>query len=99
MVSEWIDIEVAYGLPQQQTIIALKVTTTTTVYDAIKQSGIELRHPDIDLAVNKLGIYSKQVKANELVKDGDRIEIYRPLTADPRKIRAKQAQKSKEIKG
>ncbi|MGL5608365.1 MAG: RnfH family protein, partial [Aeromonas veronii] len=79
-----LNIEVVYALPQQQTVIALRVAPETCVQAAIEQSGIVQKHPEIDLSVNKFGIYSRPVKGSDLLQDGDRIEIYRPLIADPR---------------
>ena len=66
------------------------------VLAAIEQSGIVQKHPEIDLSVNKFGIYSRPVKGSEPVQDGDRIEIYRPLIADPKEMRKKRAEKAKE---
>lgn len=91
-----LNIEVVYALPQQQTVLRLRVAPATTVQAAIEQSGIMNKHPEIDLAVNKFGIYSRPVKGAELLQDGDRIEIYRPLIADPKEMRKKRAEKAKE---
>ncbi len=96
MVPDQLNIEVVYALPQQQTVLRLRVAPTTTVQAAIEQSGIMSKHPEIDLAVNKFGIYSRPVKGAELLQDGDRIEIYRPLIADPKEMRKKRAEKAKE---
>ncbi|MGY3914977.1 RnfH family protein [Aeromonas australiensis] len=95
-MSDQLNIEVVYALPQQQTVIALRVAPGTCVQAAIEQSGIVQKHPEIDLAVNKFGIYSRPVKRSEPLHDGDRIEIYRPLIADPREMRKKRAEKAKE---
>ncbi|GAB5993715.1 RnfH family protein [Aeromonas enteropelogenes] len=95
-MSEQLTIEVVYALPQQQTVIELRVAPETCVLDAIEQSGIVQKHPEIDLAVNKFGIYSRPVKGSDPLQDGDRIEIYRPLIADPREMRKKRAEKAKE---
>lgn len=92
---ERMDIEVAYALPYQQTVLTMTVLPNTTVRDAIIQSGILARFPEIDLAVNKIGIYSRLVKGDETLNQGDRIEIYRPLIADPKEIRKKRAEKAK----
>ncbi|HDX8596370.1 TPA: RnfH family protein [Aeromonas dhakensis] len=91
-----LNIEVVYALPQQQTVLRLRVAPATTVQAAIEQCGIMSKHPEIDLAVNKFGIYSRPVKGSELLQDGDRIEIYRPLIADPKEMRKKRAEKAKE---
>ncbi|WP_429058400.1 RnfH family protein [Aeromonas veronii] len=95
-MSDQLNIEVVYALPQQQTVIALRVAPETCVLAAIEQSGIVQKHPEIDLSVNKFGIYSRPVKGCDLLQDGDRIEIYRPLIADPREMRKKRAEKAKE---
>ncbi|MCS3454448.1 putative ubiquitin-RnfH superfamily antitoxin RatB of RatAB toxin-antitoxin module [Aeromonas sp. BIGb0405] len=91
-----LNIEVVYALPDRQTVLALRVGAGTSVQAAIEQSGILAKHPEIDLAVNKLGIYSRLAKGSDLLQDGDRIEIYRPLTADPKEMRKKRAEKAKE---
>ncbi len=94
-----IHVEVAYALPDQQKVIRLAVTPDTQVKAIIEQSGILSMFPSIDLSVNKVGIYSKNVALDEQVHDGDRIEIYRPLIADPREIRQKRlAQQAKDKK-
>lgn len=95
-MSDQLNIEVVYALPQRQTVIALRVPPDTSVEAAIVLSGILQKHPDIDLAVNKFGIYSRPVKGSEPLHDGDRIEIYRPLIADPKEMRKKRAEKAKE---
>ena len=97
-MSDQLNIEVVYALPQQQTVIALRVAPETSVQAAIEQSGIVQKHPEIDLAVNKFGIYSRPVKGSELLQDGDRIEIYRPLIADPKAVRKQRAAEGKVMK-
>lgn len=96
MVSDPLNIEVAYALPDCQTVLAVKVRPDTTVEEAIAASGMLARHPEIDLAVNKVGVYSRPVKLGDPLHEGDRIEIYRPLIADPREMRKKRADKAKE---
>ncbi|MGL5037677.1 MAG: RnfH family protein [Aeromonas sp.] len=95
-MSDQLHIEVVYALAQQQTVIALRVAPDTCVLAAIELSGIVQKHPEIDLVVNKLGIYSRPVKGCDGLRDGDRIEIYRPLIADPRELRKQRAEKAKE---
>ncbi|MGY3868983.1 RnfH family protein [Aeromonas crassostreae] len=95
-MSDALTIEVVYALPERQTVLTLRVGAGTSVQAAIEQSGILARHPEIDLSVNKFGIYSRLAKATDLLQDGDRIEIYRPLTADPKEMRKKRAEKAKE---
>ena len=86
-------IEVIYALPEEQELITLDVDQGTTVEQAIKQSGILERYTDIDLAVNKVGIFGKIAKTDQELRDKDRIEIYRPLIADPKESRRKRAEK------
>ncbi|WP_378080444.1 RnfH family protein [Aeromonas bestiarum] len=95
-MSDLLNIEVVYALPERQTVLRIRVAPATRVLAAIEQSGIVQKHPEIDLSVNKFGIYSRPVKGTELLQDGDRIEIYRPLIADPKEMRKKRAEKAKE---
>ncbi|WP_413693576.1 RnfH family protein [Psychromonas sp. KJ10-2] len=96
-MNELIDIEVVYGLPHKQVLLSLKVPTGTTIEQAIKLSGIVKHFPEIVPSEAVVGIFSKPDKLDSTVKQGDRIEIYRPLIADPkemRKLRAERALKS-----
>ena len=90
-------IEVVYALPDEQVLISLDVAQGTTVEQAVKLSGILERFTDIDLTKNKLGIFGKATKAEQELRDKDRVEIYRPLIADPKESRRKRADK-KEAK-
>lgn len=96
--SEKYFIEVIYALPKEQILIGLDVEQGTTVEQAVKLSGILAKYPEIDLTKNKLGIFGKVTKAEQELRDKDRIEIYRPLIADPKESRRKRAEK-KESKG
>jgi putative ubiquitin-RnfH superfamily antitoxin RatB of RatAB toxin-antitoxin module len=91
-----INIEVTYALPEKQFLLPVKVAEGTTIEDAIIASGILTLRSDIDLKKNKVGIYSRPAKLGDVVQEGDRIEIYRPLIADPKELRRKRAEKSKE---
>lgn len=89
---EKIRVEVAYALPRQQKIIALEVEAGTTALQAAEQSGIARHFPGLELAGSKMGVFGKAVKAGSYVLEpGDRVEIYRPLTADPKAVRKKRA--------
>ena len=89
---EMICVEVAFALPQQQKIIALEVESGTTALHAAEQSGIARYFPGLELEGSKMGVFGKAVKGSHYVlKAGDRIEIYRPLTADPKAVRKKRA--------
>jgi len=95
-MSKQIDIEVVYGLPQKQSLLAVKVDIDSNIEAAIKASGILALHDEIDLKVNKVGIWNRTKKLADTIRHGDRIEIYRPLIADPKAVRLKRAQKAKE---
>jgi len=76
-------IAVAYSEPAQQLWLRIEVPDESTVQAAIEQSGILLKFPHIDLAEYKVGIFGKMAELDDALKPGDRIEIYRPITADP----------------
>ncbi len=90
-MSDMISIEVLYALPHQQTLLKLHVPQGCTVAEAINISGMREKYPAIDPAKNKLGIFSKLSKADAILRDRDRIEIYRSLIADPKEIRRQRA--------
>ena len=81
-----INIEIAYALPDRYYLKSFKVDEGTMIQTAILQSGILQQFTEIDLRENKVGIYSRPAKLTDQLKDGDRIEIYRPLLADPKEI-------------
>lgn len=93
-----IQVEVAYALPDQQVILSLKLAAESTVEEAIKRSGILEKFPEIDLAQSKVGIFSKLTKLDTVLRDKDRVEIYRPLIADPKEVRRKRAEEGKVMK-
>lgn len=94
-----IKVEVAYAKPEQQVILEVMVQPGTTIEQAISQSGMLEQFPEIDLSVNKVGIFGKLSKKTlELSKEGDRIEIYRPLIADPKEVRRKREAEGKRMK-
>ena len=90
-----INIEVAYALPEEQVIIPLQVNVGTTVVQAIELSGVLEQFKDIDLATSKVGIFGKAEKPDTELREKDRVEIYRPLIADPKESRRKRAEKKK----
>jgi len=93
---QMIAVEVAYAEPEKQKIIALVVEPGTTMLQAVKLSGIMKEFPQIDLDTSKLGIFGQAIKKpNDYeLKEGDRIEIYRPLLADPKEVRRRRAEKA-----
>ena len=95
--AEQINIEVAYAKPEAQVLLSLMVDEGTTLVEAIKQSGVLNKFPEINLDENKLGIFGKIAKADTVLREKDRVEIYRPLIADPKASRRKRAEK-KQLK-
>ncbi|MDR2220937.1 MAG: RnfH family protein [Methylobacillus sp.] len=93
-----IHVEVAYALPAQQLILELKVPEGTTAEQAVQKSGVLAKFPEIDLAQNKLGIFGKLVKSDTVLREKDRVEIYRPLIADPKEVRRQRAAEGKAMK-
>jgi len=97
-MSNEILVEVAYALPQQQLIVQLKVPEGTTAEQAARHSGILEKFPEINLDENKLGIFGKLVKNDTPLRERDRVEIYRPLIADPKEVRRQRAAEGKVMK-
>lgn len=95
-MAEQITIEVAYALPDKHSLLTVSVDAQSTIEEAIKASGILDIHEEIDLSENKVGIWSRMAKLKDPLTDGDRIEIYRPLIADPKEVRKRRAEKAKE---
>ena len=89
-----IAVEVAYALPEKQYLQRVTLQEGATVEEAIRASGLLELRTDIDLTKNKVGIYSRPAKLSDIVHDGDRVEIYRPLIADPKELRRQRAEKS-----
>ena len=91
-----INIEVAYAKPEAQVLLSLMVDEGTTLLEAIKQSGVLNKFPEINLDKNKLGVFGKIAKADTVLREKDRVEIYRPLIADPKASRRKRAEKKQQ---
>ena len=98
MTAEKIEVEVAYAKPERQLILRVEGPTGLTVAQAIARSGIAEQFPDIDIASAKVGIFSKPVAMDAPLRTGDRVEIYRPLIADPKEARKKRADKGKSMR-
>jgi putative ubiquitin-RnfH superfamily antitoxin RatB of RatAB toxin-antitoxin module len=97
-VAESINVEVAYATPEKQVIRAVNVDTGTTLGAAIVQSGIMVDFPDLELEDAKVGIFGKVAAMTTVLSEGDRVEIYRPLIADPKEIRRQRAAEGKQMK-
>lgn len=95
---ESVSVEVIFALPEKAERLPLKLAGGSTVRQAIEFSGLLQKYPEIDLARNKVGIYAKLVKLDQPLRDHDRVEIYRPLVADPKEVRRQRAAEGKVMK-
>jgi putative ubiquitin-RnfH superfamily antitoxin RatB of RatAB toxin-antitoxin module len=95
-MSDQIEIEVVYGLAHKQKLMNLLVDVGTTVRQGAELSGLDKEFAELNIAEAKLGIFGKAVRNpdTEVLKEGDRIEIYRPLLIDPKAARANRAAKT-----
>ena len=97
-MNEQIEIEVVYALPCNQILRQLHVPAGTTAKQAVELSGIGAIFPEIDLSQNKLGIFGKLVKPETILRDRDRVEIYRPLSVDPKEGRRRRAEEARAMR-
>jgi len=98
-MAESIRVEVVYALPQRQEIVPVILAEGATARQAVEASGLLKKYPEIELdGRNKLGIFAKLTKADTVLRDRDRVEIYRPLIADPKAVRKKRADEGKVMK-
>lgn len=97
-MAETIHVEVVYARPERQEIAQMELPAGSTAGQAIEASGLLARYPEIDLGKNKLGIYAKLAKPDTALRDRDRVEIYRPLIADPKEVRKQRAAEGKVMK-
>ncbi|MCB1932586.1 RnfH family protein [Accumulibacter sp.] len=95
---ELLSIEVIYALPDKQQLVGLQLPPGSTVGQAIEASGLLQKYPEIDLKTNKIGIFAKLTKIDAPLRDQDRVEIYRPLIADPKEVRKQRAAAGKIMK-
>ena len=91
-------VEVAYALPNKQSLVSIEVEEGATIKEAIEASGVLETYEQIDLTRNKVGIFSKFATLDTVLREKDRVEIYRPLIADPKKIRKERAAKGKAMR-
>lgn len=94
-MSETIKVEVAYATPEKQRIVVLEVAAGTTARQAVLASGIATQFPGLDAATVKLGIFGKAVADDAVLRAQDRVELYRPLLADPKEVRRRRAASNK----
>ena len=88
-------IEVAYALRHKQTLLNIEVDDNASVEDAIQQSNILKKYPEINLKKNKVGIFGKITSLDVKLREKDRVQIYRPLIADPKEVRKQRAAEGK----
>lgn len=100
MAEKTMVVEVAYALPHKQKIVTLNVPEGTSMLDAVRQSGMDQHFPELDLNNVPVGIFGKAVPkpAERVLQPGERVEIYRPLIADPKEVRKQRAAKAKAAK-
>jgi hypothetical protein len=98
-MSDSIHVEVVYAQARRQELVELQLPSGSTVKQALEASGLLQKHPEIDFAkANKVGVFGKLTKLDAALRDRDRVEIYRPLIADPKEIRRKRAEEGKVMK-
>jgi len=93
-----LSIEIIYALPQRQELVRLTLPEGSTAQQAIETSGLLQKYGEIDLKKNKIGIFGKLSRLDAVLRDRDRVEIYRPLIADPKEVRKKRADEGKAMK-
>lgn len=93
-----IKVEVVYALPHEQILLKLEVPQASTIADTVRLSGLPEKYPEIDLVKGKFGLFGKLSKIDTVLREKDRVEIYRPLIADPKEVRRKRAEEGKVMK-
>jgi putative ubiquitin-RnfH superfamily antitoxin RatB of RatAB toxin-antitoxin module len=88
-----ISVEVVYGLPEKQALLKVEVPKGCTAGQAIERSGIREVFPDMEVNPDSIGVFGKKVPPEQPLLNGDRVEIYRPLIADPKESRRQRAKK------
>lgn len=96
--TETIHVEVVYAHADRQEVIPLALSAGATLLQAVEASGLPAKYPEIDSAKGKFGIYSKLARPDAVLRDRDRVEIYRPLIADPKEVRKQRAAEGKVMK-
>lgn len=98
-MADAISVEVIYALPGRHELVTLRLPSGSTLGQAVAASGLPQKFPEVDLATNKIGIFGKLAKTDAVLRDGDRVEIYRPLLADPKEVRRRRAARGKPLRG
>ncbi|KAF7598352.1 MAG: RnfH family protein [Candidatus Dactylopiibacterium carminicum] len=90
-----IEVQVCYALPHRQELVKLHLDEPASVEAAVQASGLLEKYPELSLGESKFGVYGKLVRLDSSLREGDRVEIYRPLIADPKEVRRKRAEEGK----
>lgn len=91
-------VEVCYALPDKQELVMVDVAEGATLESAVVASGLMRKWPEISLQDGKFGVFGKILRVDSVLTEGDRVEIYRPLIADPKEVRRKRAEEGKAMK-
>jgi hypothetical protein len=91
-----VKVEVVHARPEKQVLLALDVAPGTTLGEAIEQSGIREAFPDLEVDPDRVGVFGRKAELGDVLQAGDRVEIYRPLLADPKEARRKRAARQKK---
>ena len=97
-MAEMINVDVCYALATKQEVVRLTLPEGANLQQALEASGLLAKFPEIDIKKNKFGIWNKLSKLDSLLRNQDRIEIYRPLIADPKEVRKQRAAEGKVMK-
>ena len=97
-MTDSIHVEIVYAKPSRQELIELKLPQGSTIQQAVEASWLLQRYPEIELGKAKVGIYGKLAKLDTALRDKDRVEVYRPLIADPKEVRKQRAAEGKVMK-
>ncbi len=98
MANNKLAVEVVYALPDEQTLLSIDVEEGATVKDVILRSSLLQEFPELDIDSLDVGLFGKATKMTQVVREKDRVEIYRPLIADPKEVRKRKAAEGKKLK-
>ena len=98
MADETITVEVCYARADKQEVVNVRLPAGATVLAALEACGLLEKYPEIDVKKNKVGVWNKLSKVDNTLRDRDRVEIYRPLIADPKEVRKQRAAKAAQAK-
>lgn len=97
-MADRISVEICYAQARKQDVVGLKLAAGSSLQQALEASGLLVKYPEIDLKKNKFGVWNKLSKLDTVLRDRDRVEIYRPLIADPKEVRKQRAAEGKVMK-